>query len=332
MLEGKQIIFNIAGSIRELFWHDNLWLKVTEEYETCLILLASIWCWQTKTFYSSTFSNICNLTFSFLSEVCYFYFQAATHLSSLGWVDPVPDPNGPNNFFLGFSLELYLEFQTWQRGTLTVAIYIYTRWPCHASLWHCVAAWMRNNSFPKTTVLTLLSVVIFYISPFPTLHTGARGVHKRHQGYNYLYHRIQNSYQLFQNHDSTLFFYFVYMSPLPTLAHTIAKGSGFSISSFFDVIKLQQNCLDVSSTGSFPFPMSMSTHILIPYHPYSDGGLNLESLFIAVFPKTVVSTLLSVNVFIGRPSFIGARGARKRLHGCNYSYHRVQNSKIFIRH
>jgi hypothetical protein len=61
------------------------------------------------------------------------------------------------------------------------------------------------------------------------------------------------------------------MSPLPTLARIIAKGSTFSIGSLFDVTKLQKNCLDVSSTGSFQFPMSMDTHIHIPYHPYGDG-------------------------------------------------------------
>jgi hypothetical protein len=33
-----------------------------------------------------------------------------------------------------------------------------------------------------------------------------------------------------------------------------------------------------------------------------------ESLFISVFPKTMVSTLLSVNIFTGFPSFMGARG------------------------
>jgi hypothetical protein len=61
------------------------------------------------------------------------------------------------------------------------------------------------------------------------------------------------------------------MSPLSTLTHTIAKGSTFLISSPFDVTKIQkENCLDVSSTGSFPFPMSMNTHIHIHHHPYGD--------------------------------------------------------------
>ena len=77
--------------------------------------------------------------------------------------------------------------------------------------------------------------------------------------------KIHISYS--ENHDSTLCFYYFYMSALPTLAHT------FSISSPFDVTKLQQqkNCLDVSSTGSFPFPISMDAHIHIPYHRYGNG-------------------------------------------------------------
>jgi hypothetical protein len=77
--------------------------------------------------------------------------------------------------------------------------------------------------------------------------------------------KIHISYS--ENH-STLFFYYVYMSPLPTLAHTIAKCSTFSTSSSFDVTKLQHNCLYVSSTGSFQFPTPVDTHIHIPYYPY----------------------------------------------------------------
>ena len=64
---------------------------------------------------------------------------------------------------------------------------------------------------------------------------------------------------------------YFYMSPLPTLAHIIAKGRRFSISSPFDIAKLQKNCIDVSSTACIPFPTSVDTHILNPYHPYGDG-------------------------------------------------------------
>ena len=67
--------------------------------------------------------------------------------------------------------------------------------------------------------------------------------------------------------------YYFYMSSLPILSHTIAKSNTFLITSPFDVTKLQKkkNCLDVSSTGSFPSPMPMVTHIHIPYHSYGDG-------------------------------------------------------------
>ena len=133
--------------------------------------------------------------------------------------------------------------------------------------------------FPKTTVSTLLSVIIFTGRPFPhPTFTGARGAPNGIRGItiHITEPKIHISYS--ENHDSTLFFYYFYMSPLPTLAHTIAKGSTFSISSRFDVTKLQQNCFDVSSTGSFPFPMSMYTHIIIPYHPYGNmDSLNLDS-------------------------------------------------------
>jgi hypothetical protein len=81
--------------------------------------------------------------------------------------------------------------------------------------------------------------------------------------------RIHISYS--ENHDSTLFFCYFSLSFLPTLAYTIAKGSNFSISSPFDVTKLQKNYLDVSFTGSFPFPISMDTPIHILYHPIGDG-------------------------------------------------------------
>ena len=126
--------------------------------------------------------------------------------------------------------------------------------------------------FPKTMVLTPISVIIFTRRPFPhPTFTGARGAHKRHHGNNYSYQRVQNSYQLYQNLDSTLFFYYFYMSSLPTLSNTIAKGSSFLIRSPFAVTKLQKNCLDISSTGRFPFPKSMDTNIHILYHPYGEG-------------------------------------------------------------
>jgi hypothetical protein len=69
----------------------------------------------------------------------------------------------------------------------------------------------------------------------------------------------------------------------------------------------------------------MDTYILIPYHPYGEWikTTSKESLFISlsVIPKTMVSTLLSVNIFTDRPSL----WVLDVHHGYNYSYHRVQN-------
>ena len=133
--------------------------------------------------------------------------------------------------------------------------------------------------FPKTTVSTLLSVIIFTFHPFPHLtFMCARGAHKQHQGYIHIPEsKIHISYS--KNHNSTLFFYYFYMSHLPSLAHIIAKGSIFLINSSFDGTKLQKNCLDVSSTGSFPYqcqwtlifkslttPMAMGTQLGFQRH------------------------------------------------------------------
>ena len=73
--------------------------------------------------------------------------------------------------------------------------------------------------------------------PHPTFTVAT---HKWHLGYNYSYHWVQNSYQLFRKSwfDAILLLFFT--SPLPTLTHTIAKGSTFTISSPFDVTKLQK--------------------------------------------------------------------------------------------
>ena len=76
--------------------------------------------------------------------------------------------------------------------------------------------------------------------------------------------KIHISYS--ENHDSTLFFYYFDMSPLPTLANTIAKCITFSISSRFDATKLKKS-LDVLSNGNYPFPTSIDTHIHVPHPP-----------------------------------------------------------------
>jgi hypothetical protein len=121
--------------------------------------------------------------------------------------------------------------------------------------------------FLKTIVPTLKSVIIF------TGHTfrNARVAHKRHQGCIYSYHWVQNSYQLFKKprFDTNVVCYYFYIHPFqPSSISLLRLGNIFSISSPFGVTKLQKNCLDVSSTGRFPFPMSMHMHIVIPYQPY----------------------------------------------------------------
>ena len=83
--------------------------------------------------------------------------------------------------------------------------------------------------------------------------------------------KIRISY--LKHHDSTLMLFSIIFTCHPFHPSSISLlrvGNIFSISSPFDVTKLQKNCLDASSTSSFPFPMSMDTHILIPYHPYGD--------------------------------------------------------------
>jgi len=124
----------------------------------------------------------------------------------------------------------------------------------------------------KTIVSTLLSVIIFTGHPLPP--PLPLWVLKVHINSIYSYHRVQNSYQLFKkNHDLTLMLSSIIFTCHPFQPSSISLlrvGNTFSISSPFDVTELQKNCLDISLTGSFPFPMSMDMHILIPYQPYGD--------------------------------------------------------------
>jgi hypothetical protein len=60
-------------------------------------------------------------------------------------------------------------------------IYLTTRWPCHASLWHSVVAWMRNISVPENYGFDNIICDYFYMPPFPTptftVHiNGIRGI------------------------------------------------------------------------------------------------------------------------------------------------------------
>ena len=101
--------------------------------------------------------------------------------------------------------------------------------PYHASLWHGVVAWT------KTMVSTLLSVIIFTGRPFPPPHPtfmGARGTHKRHQRYNYSYHRVQNSYQILRkswfdtNIGLLLFLHVIPFQPSPSLLRVYLNSIG----------------------------------------------------------------------------------------------------------
>ena len=68
--------------------------------------------------------------------------------------------------------------------SIWMTLYIYNRWSCHALLSHSVVAQMKSINVPDNYFMTLLSVSIFTGRPLalPTI-TGARGVHKWHQGY-----------------------------------------------------------------------------------------------------------------------------------------------------
>ena len=138
----------------------------------------------------------------------------------------------------------------------------FIRWPCHASLWHSVVAWMRNISVPENYILTLLSVIIFTGRPFPHLaFTDARGAHKRHQGH-ITESKIHISYS--DNHDSTLMLSSIFLHVTLFRSALLLMLQNYK----------KKNCLCVSSTGSLSFPMSVDTHIHIPCHPYGDGDLN----------------------------------------------------------
>ena len=104
--------------------------------------------------------------------------------------------------------------------------------------------------FPKTMVSTTLSVVSFTGHSFPhpplrvlevhincirgiTIHITETKIHISYSG----------------NHDSILFSYYFYMSPLPTFAHIIA--SSFLVSSSFNITKLQKIVLMCHRLAAF---------------------------------------------------------------------------------
>jgi hypothetical protein len=77
---------------------------------------------------------------------------------------------------------------------------------------------MRNISVPEKLrfrhhyLWLFLQVFLFHTPPLRVLDV--YGI-----TYNYSYHRVQNSYQLFRKP----YFYYFYMSSLPTLAHTLLR-------------------------------------------------------------------------------------------------------------
>ena len=75
--------------------------------------------------------------------------------------------------------KLTTTYSRYVHSILVSCIYVY-------SLWDSVVAWMRNISVPENYGFDTIICNYFYSSP------------KRHQGYNYSYHRAQNSYQLFR--------------------------------------------------------------------------------------------------------------------------------------
>ena len=67
-----------------------------------------------------------NLNSCFLTGFRYFSYQAATQVSSRGWVDPVPDPILREKF-LGYSRESNPEPLGWQSDVLRFEVFFRAR-------------------------------------------------------------------------------------------------------------------------------------------------------------------------------------------------------------
>ena len=99
-----------------------------------------------------------------------------------------------------------------------IYIYIYIYILDDLATLRCGTVWLHGwgiSVFTKTTVSTLLSVIISIGRPFPhPTFTGARGAHKRHQVYSYSFHRVQYSYQLFwKAWFDTILLLFLHVAP-----------------------------------------------------------------------------------------------------------------------
>ena len=103
-----------------------------------------------------------------------------------------------------------------------------------------------------------------------TYFTGARGAPKWHQEYDYSYHRAQNSYQLFRKPlSSTISICHPFQpSPIPLLRVVLFR------SVLLLTLQNFKKILDVSSIGSFAFPMLLDRSILISLPPLLRWGLN----------------------------------------------------------
>ena len=142
-----------------------------------------------------------------------------------------------------------------------------------------------------------------------------------------------------KHHDSTLMFSSIIFTCHPFHSSSISLfkvGNTFSISSPFDDTKLQN--LRMSHRLAAFHSQCQWIRMFLSLTPLWRWGLNLDlnDIESVVIPIIIAEnyglTLLSVNILTGHPSFISAKGAHKRKHGCNYSHHRVYNTKILIRH
>ena len=184
--------------------------------------------------------------------------------------------------------------------------------------------------FLKTMVSRVLLVIIFTGNSYlpPALLLRVLWLHIN--GIMGIYIHITESktrISYLKHHDSTLMLssiIFTCHSVQPSSISLLRVGNTISIRSPFCVTKLQNIVLVSHRLAAFhsqrqwtlillslPTPKAMEALLEFKRHRES------HSLFTSMFSKTLVSTLISVNIFTGRPSFMDARGAHKRHHGCN---------------
>ena len=157
---------------------------------------------------------------------------------------------------------------------------------------------------------------------FPPPHsTGAGDAHKRHQEYNLHITVSKLHISCSENHDWTLLLVFYCFSkssfqPSPISLLMVILFRSVLLSMLLNYKKKLCWCL-IDWQLSIP---NVNGHACsYPLPPLWQWGLNLdlngiEGVVIHFsVPKTIVSTLLLVNIFTGRHSFMGARRAHKRL-------------------